>query len=374
MGFGLTDSILKDLKNKDSQQQNPVPQETTTVEIDETASHAEETPKEINPALKTLINQTSEQKEEKKEEQDVQQAEETVQEEKTIDVSSETEKKEEQVVKEPQFDGIYETEKVDVIRMENICKSFPLKDGGEFKLFDNLTFTISDFKGQGQFVSIIGASGCGKSQLIKMLAGISKPDSGRILLYGKEYDDKSTLPMVFQQPSVFCWRRVINNVALPLKLKGVKKEERQQKALEMLRIVGLEDQADKWARYPDLSGGQRQRVALARNLVANSQILLLDEATSALDVIAKREMQDALLNIYYSSEVDPTVINVTHDISEAVYLSNRIYILKPNPCQIYAKIDIDFGDIRRTQEIRNLDKFSDYVKQIENIMEEIYKS
>ena len=232
-------------------------------------------------------------------------------------------------------DGIYEIEETNVIDMIDICKSFPLKDGGEFKLFDHLNFTISDFKHQGQFISILGGSGCGKSQLIKMLAGLSKPDSGRIMLYGKEYNDKSTLPMVFQQPSCYRWKK---------------------------------------ARYPDLSGGQRQRVALARNLVANSQILLLDEATSALDIMAKREMQDALLNIYYSSEVDPTILNVTHDISEAVYLSNRVMILKPNPCQIYATIDIDFGSDRRTHAIRNTDKFADYVKQIENIMEEIHNS
>ena len=89
------------------------------------------------------------------------------------------------------------------------------------------------------------------------------------------------------------------------------------------------------------------------------------------DIVAKREMQDALLNIYYSSKVDPTVLNVTHDISEAVYLSNRVYILKPKPCTIYSVIDIDFGNVRRTPDIRNLEKFSNYVKQIENIMEEI---
>lgn len=268
-------------------------------------------------------------------------------------------------------DGIYEKENVDVIQLIDICQAFEKSDGSKFVLFDKFNLTISDFKNQGQFISILGGSGCGKSQLLKILAGLTKPQSGRVVLYEKDYDDKSTLPMVFQQPSVYKWRTVLDNVALPLKLKGVSRKEREEKAMEMLKIVGLEDQADKWARYPDLSGGQQQRVALARNLVANSQILLLDEATSALDIVAKREMQDALLNIYYSSKVDPTVLNVTHDISEAVYLSNRVYILKPNPCTIYSVIDIDFGDVRRTPDIRNLEKFSNYVKQIENIMEEI---
>ena len=134
---------------------------------------------------------------------------------------------------------------------------------------------------------------------------------------------------------------MIDNVALPLKLAGVSKEEREKKAMAMLKIVGLEEQANKWARYPDLSGGQRQRVALARNLVANSQILLLDEATSALDIMAKREMQDALLNIYYSSEVDPTILNVTHDISEAISLSDKILILSSRPAKVKKEISVD---------------------------------
>ena len=270
-------------------------------------------------------------------------------------------------------DGIYDTEEVDVIRLENICQSYPKSDGTVFKLFDNFNLTISDFKNCGQFISIMGGSGCGKSQLIKMIAGLTKPQSGKLYMYGKEYTDKTTVPMTFQQPSCFEWQRVIDCVALPLKLRGVKKEERDEMALKMLKLVGLEDQADKWARYPDLSGGQRQRVALARNLVANSQILLLDEVTSALDIIAKKEIQNVLLDIYYSSEVDPTIINVTHSVDEAVYLSNRIFILKPNPCQIYKIIDIDFGDIKREPAIRELPQFNEYVKQIERYMEEISK-
>ena len=268
-------------------------------------------------------------------------------------------------------DGIYEKEATDVIRMVDICQAFDKADGSKFVLFDHFNLSISDFKGQGQFISIMGASGSGKSQLIKYMAGLTKPQSGKIFMYGKEYDDKTTVPMVFQQPSCYKWKTVLQNVELPLKLRGVEKEEREKSARAMIKLVGLEGQEEKWARYPDLSGGQRQRVALARNLVSNSQILLLDECTSALDILAKRRMQDILLDIYYSSEVDPTIINVTHSIDEAVYLSNRIIILKPNPCQIYKVIDVDFGNIRRTPDIRELPKFNEYVKQAERAMEEI---
>jgi NitT/TauT family transport system ATP-binding protein len=271
-------------------------------------------------------------------------------------------------------DGIYEVEKTDVICMENICISFPKRDGSVFKLFDNFSFSIKDFKNSGQVYSILGASGCGKSQLIKMIAGLSKPQSGKIYLYGKEYTDKTTVPMTFQQPSCYEWQRVLDCVALPLRLKGVGKEEREEKARHMLKLVGLEGQEEKWARYPDLSGGQRQRVAIARNLVANSQILLLDEISSALDIVAKRNIQNVLLDIYYSSEVDPTIINVTHSIDEAVYLSNRIIILKPNPCQIYKVIDVDFGDKRRDASIREFPQFNEYVNEIEHCMEEISRT
>lgn len=268
-------------------------------------------------------------------------------------------------------DGIYEKESTDVIRMVDICQAFDKSDGSKFVLFDHFNLTISDFKGQGQFISIMGASGSGKSQLIKYIAGLTKPQSGKIFMYGKEYDDKTTVPMVFQQPSCYKWKTVLQNVELPLKLQGVDKEEREKKARAMIKLVGLEGQEEKWARYPDLSGGQRQRVALARNLVSNNQILLLDECTSALDILAKRKMQDILLDIYYSAEVDPTIINVTHSIDEAVYLSNRIIILKPNPCRIHKVIDVDFGNIRRTPDIRELPKFNEYVKQVERVMEEI---
>ena len=223
----------------------------------------------------------------------------------------------------------------DVFTLENINLSFDTSNG-KFTLFDNFNFRIEDIPNEGQFVSILGASGSGKSQILKLLSGLSKPQSGSIKFYGKEIDSNHHIPMVFQQYSAFPWMTVLENVMLPLKLKKVPEQEAQTRALDMLKLVGLEDQKDKWAQYPALSGGQLQRVSIARNLVDKSQVLLLDEATSALDIFSKREMQKALLDIYYSSELDPTIINVTHDISEAVYLSNRIIVLAANPCRIHA--------------------------------------
>lgn len=264
----------------------------------------------------------------------------------------------------------FEYEELDVINLVNLNQSFKT-DKGKFVLFDNFSLDIKDFKGQGQFISIMGQSGCGKSQLLKIISGLNKPDSGVVKIYGKEQGENDSIPMVFQQYSAFPWMTVLDNVALPLKLRGIPKEERYEKAMRMLKIVGLEGHEYKWAKYPILSGGQLQRVSLARNLVYSSQILLLDEATGALDIKSRRAMQDTLLDVYYNSELDPTIISVTHDILEAVYYSNRVYILTANPCKVHSIIDIDFGTEKRDKSIRDTEKFKDYVSQIEKIMNEI---
>lgn len=263
-------------------------------------------------------------------------------------------------------------EEIDVLNLKNICQSFDTPKG-KFTLFDNFSLDIKDFKNQGQFISILGISGSGKSQILKIISGLNTPDSGEVFLYGKKKTTKDTIPMVFQQYSSFPWMTVLENVALPLKMKGISLDERNTKAIEILKIVGLEGHEHKWAQYPILSGGQLQRVSLARALIANSQILLLDEATGALDIIMKKDMQNTLLNLYYNSKVDPTIISVTHSIEEAVYLSNRIYILQANPCKIHSIIDVDFPGIIRDDSIRQLPRFSEYVKNIESIMQKINK-
>ena len=261
---------------------------------------------------------------------------------------------------------------VPVFDLCNINLSFPTANG-RFTLFDNFNLRIDDIPNEGQFVSILGASGSGKSQILKLLSGLSKPDSGSIKFYGKEIDSNHHIPMVFQQYSAFPWMTVLDNVMLPLKLKKVPEKEAKDRALEMLKLVGLEDQKDKWAQYPALSGGQLQRVSIARNLVDKSQVLLLDEATSALDIFSKRDMQKALLDIYYNSELDPTIINVTHDISEAVYLSNRIIILAANPCRIHKMVSVNFGTERRTERLRETQQFAEYVRVVEGLMDEVNK-
>ena len=276
--------------------------------------------------------------------------------------------KEEPVVVAPTVTiDAFQTEETNVFDLINLTKKFKT-DKGDFTLFDNLNFSVPDFTHSGQFISIMGQSGSGKSQLLKILSGLEKPTSGEVKIYGKPKTEKDHIPMVFQQYSSYPWMNVIDNVALPLKLKGISKKERYEKAREILKIVGLDGHDFKWTSQ--LSGGQQQRVAIARSLVYSSQIMFMDEASSALDIKTKRELQDTLLKVFYNATIDPTIISVTHNIDEAVYLSNRIYILQANPCRVHTILDIDLGT-NRTPAIRKTQKYIDYVQQVESIMDSI---
>lgn len=265
------------------------------------------------------------------------------------------------------MDGSYECEETNVIDLVNVTKKFKT-DKGEFTLFENLNFSIPDFKGEGQFISIMGPSGGGKSQLLKLFSGLERPTSGEVKIFGKPQKPNDSIPMVFQQYSSYPWMSVVENIELPLKLKGVGSKERRELAMEMIKTVGLVGHENKWTC--NLSGGQQQRVAIARGLIASSQIILLDEATSALDIKMKRELQDTMLDIYYNSKVDATFITVTHNLDEAIYLSNRIYIMASNPCRIHSVIDVNF-DCKRTPAIRKTAKYTQYMQQIEDIMDKL---
>lgn len=265
------------------------------------------------------------------------------------------------VIPTKKYDGEYEVEETpNVIDLENITLKF-----GDFTLFDKLNFSIPDFKGEGQFIAIMGGSGSGKTQLSRIISGLKKPNSGVVKMYGKSYNDKTHVPMVFQQYSSFPWMSVLDNVALPLKMKGVGKEEREAKAMEIIKQVGLEGHEKKWAQYPSLSGGQLQRVSLARNLAGDSQIMILDEYSSGLDTTSKSAMQDILLKLFYDDKIDRTFILITHDINEAIYLSQRVYLLDAKTHTFGDVIDIKFEG-KRDRNILNTMKYQEYYKRIED--------
>jgi NitT/TauT family transport system ATP-binding protein len=259
----------------------------------------------------------------------------------------------------------------DVINLVNITQIYSDSVPPNI-VFKDFNLDIKDVKDRGQFITLMGKSGCGKSTLLRYISGLQEPSSGEVYIYGKKRTSKDRIPMVFQQYTSFEWKTVLQNVALPLILKGVPKSEADEKAMEMIKIVGLAGHEDKWAKYPILSGGQLQRVAIARNLVVNPQILLMDEPFGALDTITRRQIQLFLRSIFEHAKLDPTVIFVTHSESEAVFLSSDIYILDSGPATIrhYFKIDLP---LVRDDSVRYSNEFTEYVNKLGSLLEDLKK-
>ncbi len=253
----------------------------------------------------------------------------------------------------------------DIIELKNIRQTY---DEGKTHVIDKFNFLIEDKPMQGQFVILLGASGCGKSTILRYICGLQKPTSGEVLVNGKPLTDDVRISMVFQKYSSLPWMTVLDNVALGLTYKGVAKKERYEKAMEMIELVGLTGHEKKYAKYPALSGGQLQRVAIARSLIANPNILLMDEPFGALDVNTRLKMQDMLASIW--RKFNPTIIFVTHDISEAVYLGDDIYIMKANPGQIVKHVHVDLP-LDRNRELKRNPKFIDMIYKIEDMMVEM---
>jgi NitT/TauT family transport system ATP-binding protein len=251
----------------------------------------------------------------------------------------------------------------DVIELKNINQVyFDKKTKKDFVAIKDLNLLIEDKPNQGQFVVVLGKSGCGKSTVLRYIAGLQKPTSGEVLIKGKTRTNE-TVGMVFQKYSSFPWLRIIDNVQFGLKLAGMSKSERLDKTMKMIEIVGLKGHEHKFPA--ELSGGQQQRVAIARSLLCSSEILLFDEPYGALDINTRLKMQDFLADLWAKSLSDMTVMFVTHDISEAVYLGDEIWIMGANPGRIVEKIKIDIP-LTRAKEMKREKKFTDYVYYVED--------
>ena len=249
-----------------------------------------------------------------------------------------------------------------IIELKNISQSY---DGGQNWIIQDLDFIVEDKPSQGQFSVILGMSGSGKSTLLRYIAGLQKPTEGEVIIKGKPVSNENRVSMVFQQYSSLPWMTVLDNVGLALNYQGVPKRERDERAMEMIKLVGLDGHEKKYAQYPSLSGGQLQRVAIARSLLANSEILLMDEPFGALDIRTRLQMQDLLIGLW--EKFESTVIFVTHDIAEAVYLADDIYILKAQPSTIVEKIDIDLP-LKRTRQIKRDPRYTELVHHVEDTM------
>lgn len=246
-----------------------------------------------------------------------------------------------------------------IIELRGISQSY---DKGKTKIIDNLDLLIEDKPNQGQFVVLLGMSGCGKSTVLRYIAGLQQPTSGTVLVKNKPTGHDNRVNMVFQQYSSLPWMTVLENVALGLRFKGVSKEEQTKKALEMIEWVGLKGHEKKYAQYPILSGGQLQRVAIARSLMANPEILLMDEPFGALDVETRQSMQSLLQEIW--SKFHTTIVFVTHDVTEAVYLADDIYVLKKSPSSIVEHIVVDLP-LNRTHDIKKSARFVELQREVE---------
>lgn len=258
-----------------------------------------------------------------------------------------------------------DSELKNIIDLRNIKQSY---DGGETWILENLEFLIEDKPAQGQFAVILGPSGCGKSTVLRYIAGLQKPTGGTVNIHEKEVGKDNRVSMVFQQYSSLPWMTVLDNVSLALRYKGMLKAERDEKAMEMIELVGLAGHENKFAQYPTLSGGQLQRIAIARSLLANPEILVMDEPFGALDIGTRIQMQDLLLKLWH--QFHPTIIFVTHDISEAVYLADDIYIMKKAPSRFVEKIHVDLP-FNRSRETKREARFEELVHQVEDKMVEV---
>lgn len=255
------------------------------------------------------------------------------------------------------------TELPDIIEIKNITQTY---EEGKVTILKDFNLLIEDKPNIGQFVVILGPSGCGKSTVLRYVAGLQTPTKGEILIKEQPRNENDRIGMVFQRYSSFPWMTVLENVAIGLKFKGIGKKEREDKAREMIKIVGLEGHENKFAQYPTLSGGQLQRIAIARSLLVNNEIILMDEPFGALDTKTRLKMQDFLYGVW--EQVHPTIIFVTHDISEAVYLGDDIYIMSNAPASLSEHIHVDLPFERRTRDVKRSRNFVELVHYIEDQM------
>jgi NitT/TauT family transport system ATP-binding protein len=255
-----------------------------------------------------------------------------------------------------------DTDHPNIIELRNVSQSY---DGGKTFILQDLDFLVEDKPAQGQFVVILGASGCGKSTILRYIADLQKPTSGQVLIHDKPLGASKRVSMVFQQYSSMPWLTVLENVALPLKFQNMPEAERRDRAMEMLQLMGLEGHENKYAQYPTLSGGQLQRVAIARSLMANPEILLMDEPFGALDINTRLQMQDLLAKIWL--KFHPTVIFITHDITEAVYLGDDIYMMKKAPSRIVEHVHVDLPFVR-DKDTKRMPHFIELVQEVEDKM------
>jgi NitT/TauT family transport system ATP-binding protein len=252
------------------------------------------------------------------------------------------------------------------IRARQVAKLFPDPHvkGGLHSVLEGFDLQIDS----GQFISLLGPSGCGKSTFLNILAGLETYNGGHVLIDGKHVEGvNKDVGVVFQAYALFPWLSAQKNVEAGLKIRGVPRAERKERAAEVLRTVGLESAANRLPHQ--LSGGMRQRVAIARILAYEPEILVFDEPFAALDAQTREFLQGELLRIWEAGETKKTVLFVTHSIDEAIFLSDRIAVMTRAPGRVKELIDIDLPR-PRNNESRNSEDFVHIRSRVARILEE----
>ena len=264
-----------------------------------------------------------------------------------------------------------------VARPDGMRSPSPVPDGEPLiaidrvgKTYANGTIALEEISfdvHEGQFVSLVGPSGCGKSTLLRMVAGLGPITAGKILVEGlpprRARQEKADTAFVFQDANLMPWRTVMGNVELPLELRGIGKAERRATVMQALETVGL---ADVTKAYPrELSGGMRMRVSLARALAAHPRLLLMDEPFGALDEITRQRLNGELLRL--CALANWTVVFVTHNVFEAVYLSTRILVMSARPGRIIAEVPVPLPH-PRVPEIRTDPEFTRVVREVVTLL------
>lgn len=255
------------------------------------------------------------------------------------------------------------TEREIEIRTRNMGVTF--KDNKDNDVVALTDVNLEIYK--GEFISLLGPSGCGKTTLLRCVADLQKPTHGDLHIQGmtpKEVRLQKKFGFVFQQPVLFDWRTVKKNVELPMEIMGYSKAERSDRADEMLEMVGLKEFANHYPKQ--LSGGMQQRANIARAFGLNPDILLMDEPFSALDEFTKEKLHEDLLKIWRAT--NKTVLFVTHNIQEGVFLSDRVCVLSPHPGRLSAVVDIDI-ERPRSLEVKETPHFLELVTKVRNSFE-----
>ena len=246
------------------------------------------------------------------------------------------------------------------ITLRNVSRTFYSPKGEKIDALRDVNFDVEDAfssagRDIGEFRVLLGPSGCGKSTLLRMVAGLDQPDSGEVLVNGQPvHGPGKDRGMVFQKYTSFPWLTVADNVGYGMKINGVPEAQRRETVAHLLKAVGLTEFADV---YPEtLSGGMQQRVAIARTLALRPSVILMDEPFGALDAQTRSEMQQLLLQIW--DETACTILFVTHDVEEAVYLADRIFIMSSHPGTIVEDVQVSF-DRPRELELKEKSEFHD---------------